>query len=391
MRPQTPAQGEQPSEERFPFGYRMQPRTLPDGSVEFDAVPLTVEDVLHPEPDDVIPVRPAHAIDCRYLVGVFRVRAAAELSSQPIVYVSDDHLVDWGVPNQRDTSPDVAVFVGLKEPVPLEAGTFHLKASGGRCLLVVEVVSPDSRRENDVVHKVREYHQAGVPLYVIVDQEKEGGPRQVRALRHRRGGYEELPVDERGFLLDALQLRLGLKDGRVVCLDARTGRELGDYCRVSRELEEADRRIAEQEQALEQGIHDTREQRRVREAAEEREREQTLRARPPKDWPTSKPWREAAERLVNEQTQAREAAEKREREHAQAREAAEKREREHAQAREEAVRQQRLLAEARETAEKQASDQRRAREDAEERIRQLEASLPRCNHPPDSEPSSPPD
>jgi Uma2 family endonuclease len=304
MQPHTPAAG-QPPEDNFSFGYRWEPRTLPDGTTKYEQVPLTVEDVLHPQPDDVIPVRPQHAIDCRYLVNVFRVRAAAELASQPIVYVSDDHLVDWGVPDQRNTSPDVGVFAGLKHEVAPLDGTFDLVASGGRCVLVVEVVSPDARRENDVVHKVREYYQAGVPLYVIVDQEKEGAPRQIRGLRHRPSGWEELACDQRGLLLEPLQLLLGLKDDRVVCYDVRTGKELGDYESVvgeleqaTRELEEADRRNQELDQDLENAILETRELRQAREAAEKREREQTLA-------------REAAEKLASEQKQAREAAEER--------------------------------------------------------------------------------
>jgi Uma2 family endonuclease len=309
MKPQPPAQAEQPEGE---FGYRLEKRIRADGSVEYEQVPFTVEDVLHPEPDDVFPVRPQHAIDCRYLVSVFRVRAAAELASVPIIYVSDDHSVDWGVHGQRNTSPDVALFAGLRQEVsPLE-GTFDLKASGGRCLLVVEVVSPDRRRENDVVHKVREYHAAGVPLYVIVDQEKEDSPRHVRALRYRPTGYEELPSDPQGVLLPPLQLRLGLKDGRVVCHDVRTGRELGDYERISQELEEADRRIAEQDLAIEQAIGKTREEREAREAAEKLAREQ-------------KEALDAAEKLAREQKEAREAAEKLAREQKEGREAAEER------------------------------------------------------------------
>jgi Uma2 family endonuclease len=314
---------------------------------------LTLEDVLHPQPDDVIPVRPLHAIDCRYLVNVLRVRAAAELASWRIVYVSDDHLVDWGVPGQRNTSPDVAVFVGLEHEVGMEDGTFELKASGGRCLLVVEVVSPD-RRDNDVVHKFREYYNAGVPLYVIVDQEKEGGPRQVRGFRHRATGWEPLANDEQGLLLEPLHLWLDLKDGRVVCYDERTGRELGDYSRVVQELEEADRRNQEQGQALEQAIHDHRAERLARQAAEKRAGEQ-------------RQAREAAEKRADEQRQAREAAERLADQQRQAREAAEKLASEQKQSRE--------------AAEKLVSEQRQACEAAEERIRQLEEAL-RALQPP---------
>jgi len=139
--------------------------------------------------------------------------AAAELSSQPIVYVSDDHLVDWGVPGQRNTSPDVGVFVGLKEEVGLWAGTFDLKASGGRCLLVVEVVSPDRRRENDVVHKFREYYQAGrSPLRDRRSGEREGTaqglwfPPSPRGLRGTDGGGAGTPPG-------CVATPAGLKDG----------------------------------------------------------------------------------------------------------------------------------------------------------------------------------
>jgi hypothetical protein len=362
MQPQTPARGEQPPEEEFPFGYRLRERTLPDGTTELERVAYTVEDVLHPEPDDVFPVRPEHAIDCTYLYDVFRVRGPAELASQPIVYVSYDHLVDWGVPEQRNTSPDVAVFGGLNQEVDRKEGTFNLKASGGRCLLVVEVVSPDRRRENDVVHKVREYYNAGVPLYVIVDQEREDAPRHVRGLRHRPNGWEELSNDDQGrLLIEPLNLWLGLKDGRVACYDVRTGRELGDYERLSQEreeltqeLEEADRRIAEQEKAIEQAVEDTREQRQACEAAERA--------------------REAAEKQATEQQQAREAAEQQAREQAQAREEAERQQRLQVEAREAAER-------AREAADKRASEQQQAREAAEERIRQLEQAL-RALQPP---------
>src|SRR4051812_36880958 len=108
MQPQAPAT---PPEPDLPNGWRYVPRTLPDGTTELECVPLTPEDVLHPQEDDEIPVRPVHALDCTYLADVFRSRPLGP----PVAYVSFDHLVDWGVPGQRNTSPDVAVFVGLRE------------------------------------------------------------------------------------------------------------------------------------------------------------------------------------------------------------------------------------------------------------------------------------
>src|SRR5262249_19180505 len=151
-------------------------------------VPLTLEDTVHPQEGDFIPERDDHELDCSYLAGVARARSPGP----PHVRVTRDMLIDWGVPDQRNTSPDIAVFVGLPEPPTVGNGTFYLKPSGGRCLMVVEVVSPD-RRDNDLVRKPPEYHAAGVPLYVLIDQERPFGQRTLRAFRWEQQGY--VPLD----------------------------------------------------------------------------------------------------------------------------------------------------------------------------------------------------
>jgi Uma2 family endonuclease len=249
MRPHPPStDADPPFEEKFRYGWRFVKRTLADGSTELEQVPLTLEDVLHPQPDDEIPVRPIHALDCRYLADVFETRPLGP----PIVYVSFDHLVDWGVPGQRDTSPDVAVFVGLAAQPEPEADRLHLKESGGRCLLAVEVVSPHTR-DNDVVHKFREYYQAGVPLYVIVDQDPKDGLRKIVGYRHCPDGYQQLSLDEQGrLLLQPLNLWLGLRDRRVVCYDASSGKELPDYVKLTQALHDVQRRQAELTQVQEE-------------------------------------------------------------------------------------------------------------------------------------------
>jgi hypothetical protein len=49
MQPQSPSSAaEQPFEE-FRYGWRFVHQTLPDGSRELVQVPLTMEDVLHPQ------------------------------------------------------------------------------------------------------------------------------------------------------------------------------------------------------------------------------------------------------------------------------------------------------------------------------------------------------
>src|SRR5262245_23594850 len=156
MQPQSPTGPTAPPPENpYRYGWRYVKRTGPDGKVEFDQVPLTLEDVLHPQEEDVILNNDVHEMECSYLAGVMRSRPLGPAH----VKVTSDMLIDWGVPDLRDTGPDVAVFVGLREQPELGKGTFHLKEWGGRCLLTVEIVSP-STRVNDVVHKFHEYHQA---------------------------------------------------------------------------------------------------------------------------------------------------------------------------------------------------------------------------------------
>ncbi len=343
-----------PAVNAFRYGWRFVPRALPDGRTDLEKVALTLEDVLHPKEGDVIPERTLHEKERAYLAGVFRSRPPAE----PIGHVTSDCLIDWGVEELRDTSPDVAVFAGLRQEPDLNAGTFRLASSGGRCLLTVELVSPDTR-DNDVVHKVEEYHQAGVPLYLIVDQQRAGGPRRLIVYRHAAERYEEVPLDEQGRLhLRDFRLWVSLRDGRVVCHDVETGRELGDYAQIARELDALDQRCREQEQLAEDSILRSRADQQARRDAEKRERD--------------------AERQTREHDQARLAAERQAREHDQARLAAEKREEDT-----------RRLAQERDKA-RLAAEQRER--DAQDRIRQLEEALQRLQAtvpPPGEAPPAP--
>jgi Uma2 family endonuclease len=330
--------------EEYPHGYRLVPRTLPDGSVEWDRVALTVEDVLHPQEYDEIPVRGIHELDCNYLANIFRTRPLGP----PVSYVTADWLTDWGVPELRNTSPDVAVFVGLQQQPDLERGTFSLPELGGRCLLAVEVVSPD-RRVNDVVHKLREYHIVGIPLYVIIDQEQESGPRRVLAYRHTPARYEPIALNSKGRVyLEPLGLYLGMHDNRVACYEAATGKEMGDYVKLAQDLDAADRRIQEQEQVIEASVLQNREAWRAQRIAEERAREESKA-------------REEAQRLAREETKAREEAQRLAREETKAREEAQRLAREESKTREEAQRQVRQEA--------------KAREDAEQKVKELLATL----------------
>ncbi len=250
----------------FRYGWRTVHRVGPDGQEVWEDVPLTLEDVLHPQEGDTIPERPIQEQERGYLSNAFRVRlprAAGNL-------VLSDCLVNWGVPGIRNHSPDVSVFTGLKQLPPESIGIFDLVASGGRCRLAIEIVSPDTRT-NDVVHKFAEYHRAGVPLYVIIDQEREGGPRRLRGYQRGPSSYVPIPLDAQGRLpLPFLGLSLGMRDNRVVCYDTQTGEEIGDYIQVTEARQVAEAQARREAEAREAAEAQARHEAEARQAAETR-------------------------------------------------------------------------------------------------------------------------
>lgn len=129
-------------------------------------MPLTLEDVLYPQEGDVLPERPVQERDAEDPRPIFRQRARR----LPGGFYLADCLIDWGVPGIGNPSPDLSVFRSVRNPPPENIGSFRLRDSGGRCALLVEIVSPHTR-VNDVVETVREYHRVRVPLYVLIDQQ----------------------------------------------------------------------------------------------------------------------------------------------------------------------------------------------------------------------------
>jgi Uma2 family endonuclease len=189
-----------------------------------DEVPLTLDDVLHPEEGDVIPESSLHGDERAYLRNVIAQRFTRKQRARVFI----DCLINWGVPGLRSHSPDVSAFNHVAEP-EREWGTFSASQQGARCMFVIELVSPKTRR-NDVRRKPPEYHRAGVPLYVMVDQKRENGPRQFLAYRNTPDGFVPMPLDRQGCIeLKPLGLLLGLNNNRVVCFDAVTGEEIPDY------------------------------------------------------------------------------------------------------------------------------------------------------------------
>lgn len=226
----------------YRYGWRYVKRIGPNGEMDFDRVPLTLEDVLHPEVGDFIVNSSAHDRDRVYLKNGFQARVARRRGA----VVLSDCRVAWDKPGLKPHGPDVAVIFGVRRP-KRDWSTFDVRREGVRPVLTVEITSPDTRR-NDTVTKVEHYHRAEVPLYVIVDARERRGRRTLRLLGYRwmPARYEELPLDEQGrLLLEPLGLLLGVKGDRVVLYDAATGAEVGDYEAVVKTLEAAQAQVAD--------------------------------------------------------------------------------------------------------------------------------------------------
>ena len=157
-------------------------------------MPLTLEDVLHPEVGDIIVQSDPHDSDRGYLKAVSKTRLADDRTA----VVLSDCQVDFNIRGVKPLCPDLAVFFGVRRRIAWSS--FNVAQEGARPALVVEVTSPDTR-VNDVGIKVDYYHRAGVPWYVIADVSyDEDGRRRIELIlyRWRPEGYERIAADEHG-------------------------------------------------------------------------------------------------------------------------------------------------------------------------------------------------
>ncbi|MFS8831234.1 Uma2 family endonuclease, partial [Synechococcus sp. R8-2] len=226
-----------PEDDPFRYGWRYVRRPTPDDPDHLEQVPLTLEDVLHPEVGDFIVHSDRHETDRMYLTAVLRARL--EPHGQAIVL--SDVRVAWDVPDLRPHGPDVMVIPGLRER--RDWSTFDVAEEGVRPALIIEITSPETR-ENDVVRKVAHYARAGVAQYVIVDNLGRRGERQLRLLDYRLVGdtYRLQPPDARGWVyLEVAGLWLGVEGDHVVCY-ADDGTAFGDYATVVQQAAEAEAR-----------------------------------------------------------------------------------------------------------------------------------------------------
>jgi hypothetical protein len=232
----------------FAYGWRYVERPGRNGRTEWACIPLTLEDVLHPQEADVLVPGDPHADDCNYLRDVAKDRHADDDS----VAILTDCDIYWDIPGLKNHRPDLAVIFGVKRQQ--DWPSFDVKREKVRPRLIVEVASPQTRVV-DVENKVIEYAQARVPNYVIADVDEATGRRRLALkayrLTGRRRTYEPVKLNERGWAwLEPLGLWLGMKvspdtgGDRLALFDPQTGLEIGDYTAIRRAGEAAEARAA---------------------------------------------------------------------------------------------------------------------------------------------------
>ena len=204
--------------EAFPYGWRYVEVTRPDGTIDVEQIPLTLEDALHPQEDDQIPSNSLQNEVVRSITNALDI----VLRDRDDVLVLNDVLVDWGKAGIAAMSPDVSVFFGDRLRGVLS--TYHVPEQGVTTEVVIEVTSP-STRSNDVEKKVVLYALCGVPRYVIIDARYDARGETLQSLElkdYRAGarGFELAAPDESGVVwLESLGLGLVVEGTTLRCLD----------------------------------------------------------------------------------------------------------------------------------------------------------------------------
>jgi Uma2 family endonuclease len=198
----------------------------PDGRMELRETPLTPEDYLDPQEGDTWVQGARHNATRGFLAQTFRFH----FHDDPQVLVTEDlkFLFGRGLPQP---APDVAVVRGVRYG---DRDVFDVAAEGVPPCLIIEVVSPKSRRirKIDVQDKVDGYRRAGVPEYIIVDRPVRGenSPFELIGYRLDAAGRNPRiePHDQGRLLAETINIWIGLSPDRqhVLLWDAATGERI---------------------------------------------------------------------------------------------------------------------------------------------------------------------
>jgi colicin import membrane protein len=261
----TPPEAEDP----FAYGWRELFKRLPDGEWTKERVPLTLKDILHPQVRDF----QVHSYEHEHFGTYLHAVLTAYLADDHKAVVLHDTRVAWEDFTPPPHTPNIAVIFNVRERC--NWNTFDTAKEGTKPSLIIEITSPGTRNV-DLISKVNEYAEAGVPYYVIVDtvRRKDQEPYwRLLGYRLENDYYVDYAADERGWLwLEPVRLWLALEGNRLVCYD-ETGRLLEDYGTILIARAKAEAQVAEAEASAAEAKAEAAREAQARAAAEARIRQ----------------------------------------------------------------------------------------------------------------------
>ncbi len=251
-RSDVPEEDLPPPDDIFFYGWR-EVEFWVDGIEVGARMPLTLEDVLHPQLGDRVSQTKKHFELCDDLYDGMKAHVGHEQGT----VVLHDMLINWGIKHIKSHAPDLAVIRGVQ--VFFEGGVFHLKRSKGHVVLVLEVTSPSTRlvdvdgkrKEN----KVKLYAKIGIPVYIIIDavKWKLGYPPPIIVLvMGEDGEYHKQTPDSRGwYWIEALQVWIGPYNDWVAWYD-KDENKLNTYMEAEQARKLAEDKVRQAEERIRQ-------------------------------------------------------------------------------------------------------------------------------------------
>jgi len=212
-----------PSEPDLSLGWRAEYVLTPEGKRELLQIPLTPEERLHPQEDFVGPEPRLQDLLSDDICDMLRPHCAHD----PAMVVARNLLIRWDDPALKTHAPDVCVIPDVRDS-GANWGTFRVAEEGTRPCLIVEVVSPASKKD-DRVTKVKHYARAGVQECVYIDYWQRKGQLlwEIAGFRLEKGHYVPMLPDEDGALYcETVGVRVGIEDGQVWMENYETGERL---------------------------------------------------------------------------------------------------------------------------------------------------------------------
>ena len=231
-------------------GWRLIEQIQPDGSVDYEKIPLTEAEFLHPQEGYRLPNSTFHDDVIRTAADILSRRYA----SDPTIGVFADLIVEWDIPNLKDHCPDVFVAFNLQHK-DQNRGRFIVANEGTRPSLIIEVVSPRYRKA-DRTTKVAHYARAKVQEYVICDRRRYRGNLLEEVLGYRLVGntYQPITPDAAGRIrCDTVGVWISLCEGALIMEDVATGQHLPTSLELEaskRELETCNQELTASNQEL---------------------------------------------------------------------------------------------------------------------------------------------